>query len=150
MRLWSISPSLLDGKGLTALWREGLLALNVLKGKTKGYKNHPQLIRFKECDNPVQAITDYLHFVCDEADSRGYNYSRHKLSTRSNNPEVIQVSAGQIEFEYKHIKNKILTRSPKEIGRLQRSDFISPIGVELHRMIDVDMMNDNVESWEKV
>jgi len=150
MRLWSISPSLLDGKGLTALWREGLLALNVLKGKTKGYKNHPQLIRFKECDNPVQAITDYLHFICDEADSRGYNYDRRKLSTRSNNPEVIIISAGQMYFEVEHLKNKILTRSPKEIGRLQRSEFINPTGVELHRMFDVDMLNSNVEVWERV
>jgi hypothetical protein len=150
MRLWSISPSLLDKAGLGALWREGLLALNVLKGKTKGYKNHPQLVRFKECENPVQAITDYMHFICDEADSRGYSFNRHKLGTRSNNPEVIVVSAGQIRFEYSHIKNKILTRAPKEIARLQISDFINPIGVELHRMFDVNMMNDNVESWERV
>lgn len=148
MRIWSISPSLIDGKGLTALWREGLLALNVLKGKTKGYKNHPQLIRFKECDNPVQAITDYLHFVCDEADSRGYNYDRHKLSTRSNNPEVIQVSAGQVRFEYRHIKTKILTRSPKEIGKLPESD--RDCYNLLHSMFDVNMMDDRVENWEKI
>nr|WP_243687290.1 pyrimidine dimer DNA glycosylase/endonuclease V [Methanobacterium formicicum] len=47
MRLWSLHPKYLDVKGLVALWREGLLARAVLKGKTKGYTNHPQLIRFK-------------------------------------------------------------------------------------------------------
>ena len=45
MRLWSLHPMYLDVKGLVALWREGLLARAVLKGKTKGYTNHPQLIR---------------------------------------------------------------------------------------------------------
>lgn len=146
MRLWSISPVLIDNKGLTALWREGLLALNVLKGKTKGYKNHPQLIRFKECENPVQAITDYLHFIVDEADSRGYNYDRSKLSTRSNNPEIIVISAGQMRFEYRHIKNKILTRNPKEIFRLPLDEIDY---IPLHRMFDVDMKVDSLESWER-
>lgn len=147
MRIWSISPSLLDGKGLTALWREGLLALNVLKGKTKGYKNHPQLIRFKECDNPIQAITDYLHFVCDEANNRDYNYDRSKLSTRSNNPEIIIISAGQMRFEYRHIKNKILTRSSKEIFRLPLNELDY---IPLHKMFDVDMKDDMLETWERV
>ena len=48
MRLWSIHPSYLDRKGLVALWGEGLLAKNILEGKTKGFKNHPQLERFKK------------------------------------------------------------------------------------------------------
>lgn len=56
MRLWSIHLSYLDVKGLVALWREGLLAQNVLLGNTKGYKNHPPLIRFKDTKNPVGAI----------------------------------------------------------------------------------------------
>ena len=47
MRIWSIHPKYLDTKGLVALWRETLLAKNVLEEKTKGYKYHPQLIRFK-------------------------------------------------------------------------------------------------------
>ena len=47
MRLWSIHPKYLDSKGLIACWREGLLAQKVLLGETKGYKNHPQLDRFK-------------------------------------------------------------------------------------------------------
>jgi hypothetical protein len=51
MRLWSIHPKYLDAKGLVALWRETLLAKHVLEGKTKGYKNHPQLNRFKRSKN---------------------------------------------------------------------------------------------------
>ncbi len=52
MRLWSLHPSYLDAKGLVALWREGLLAQAVLSGQTHGYKNHPQLERFKSQPHP--------------------------------------------------------------------------------------------------
>jgi Pyrimidine dimer DNA glycosylase len=53
MRLWTVHPKYLDAKGLVALWREGLLAQKVLRGATKGYKHHPQLIRFRAQRNPV-------------------------------------------------------------------------------------------------
>jgi hypothetical protein len=45
MRLWTLHPRYLDVKGLTAAWREALLAQKVLAGFTIGYMNHPQLIR---------------------------------------------------------------------------------------------------------
>lgn len=47
MRVWSVHPRYLDRQGLTAGWREGLLAQKVLTGTTKGYRNHPQLRRFR-------------------------------------------------------------------------------------------------------
>jgi hypothetical protein len=56
MRLWSIHPEYLDANGLVALWREALLAQNVLLGNTKGYKKHPQLNRFKNTAYPIGAI----------------------------------------------------------------------------------------------
>lgn len=34
MRLWSLHPKYLDTKGLLAVWRETLLAQNVLLGHT--------------------------------------------------------------------------------------------------------------------
>jgi hypothetical protein len=71
MRLWSLSPEYLDRMGLLAVWREGLLAKKVLQGKTKGYKNHPQLIRFKAFKNPINAINSCLYFVFLESQKRG-------------------------------------------------------------------------------
>ncbi|WP_298458968.1 pyrimidine dimer DNA glycosylase/endonuclease V [uncultured Cellulomonas sp.] len=47
MRIWSVHPGYLDRQGLTACWREGLLVQKVLTGTTKGYRNHPQLRRFR-------------------------------------------------------------------------------------------------------
>ena len=80
MRLWSLHPSLLDTKGLVALWRESLLAKNVLENKTKGYKNHPQLIRFRTFANPGDAINYYLSEILKEAVRRNYNFDRTKIN----------------------------------------------------------------------
>jgi hypothetical protein len=67
MRLWSVHPSLLDPKGLVALWREGLLAQKVLQGRTTGYRSHPQLHRFRQSGEPLAAIATYLWAVHDAA-----------------------------------------------------------------------------------
>ena len=56
MRLWTLHPKYLDRQGLLGLWREALLAQAVLSGVTRGYKNHPQLERFKKHPHPRQAI----------------------------------------------------------------------------------------------
>ena len=52
MRLWTLHPRYLDARGLVALWREALLAQKVLRGKTRGYRAHPQLQRFREQADP--------------------------------------------------------------------------------------------------
>jgi len=57
MRLWSLHPKYLDRQGLLAVWREGLLARKVLEGKTRGYRNHPQLVRFREQKDPFLRST---------------------------------------------------------------------------------------------
>ena len=61
MRLWSIHPKYLDVKGLVALWREGLLAQNVLLGNTKGYTHHPQLNRFRDTNNPLGLVPTWRY-----------------------------------------------------------------------------------------
>ncbi|MEM3614630.1 MAG: pyrimidine dimer DNA glycosylase/endonuclease V, partial [Nitrososphaerales archaeon] len=79
MRLWSIHPKYLDSRGLVALWREGLLAKRVLEGKTRGYVNHPQLIRFKLYDKPIDLIDAYLTQIYYEAEKRGYLFDYSKI-----------------------------------------------------------------------
>ncbi len=56
MRVWSLHPKYLDPQGLVALWRESLLARAVLKGETKGYRQHPQLLRFQQHADPLGAM----------------------------------------------------------------------------------------------
>lgn len=60
MRIWSLHPCLLDRRALVACWRETLLAQKVLRGLTRGYTNHPQLIRFRAHPQPLEAVAAYL------------------------------------------------------------------------------------------
>jgi len=79
MRLWSLHPRCLDGKGLVALGREGLLAQKILLGETRGYKSHPQLKRFLEAQDPLLAIGCYLTVVAEEASRHGYSFDKSKI-----------------------------------------------------------------------
>ncbi len=118
MRLWSLHPSYLDAKGLVALWREGLLALAVLRGKTRGYRNHPQLLRFKDAPDPVKAILSYLRYVHEEASTRGYRFDGRKLGRVKDCPRI-QVTRGQLAYELQHLKAKLRRRDPSRYRALQ-------------------------------
>jgi hypothetical protein len=107
MRLWSLHPKYLDAIGLVALWREALLAQKVLEGKTKGYRNHPQLIRFKNTRDPLLYIGTYLYFVHLEARRRRYEFDASKIKKFSSEIEKIPVKRGQIEYEFEHLLEKL-------------------------------------------
>lgn len=109
MRLWSLHPRYLDPKGLVALWREALLAQNVLLEKTCGYKHHPQLQRFKATRNPAGAIASYLRMVADEADQRGYRFDRSKIAKRAIRSSL-PVTHGQLVYELGHLLGKLKIR----------------------------------------
>jgi hypothetical protein len=79
MRLWSVHPGYIDTRGIVALWREGLLAQKVLTGATKGYGNHPQLVRFRKTGDAVGSIGAYLEGVLGEAIERGFNFNETKI-----------------------------------------------------------------------
>ena len=111
MRLWSLHPRYLDAQGLVALWREALLAKAVLQGKTRGYRHHPQLERFKAHGSPRYAINAYLRSVHAEATSRGYSFDAGKIgSTRA--VSRMPVTAGQLRHEWHHLLHKLSVRNP--------------------------------------
>jgi hypothetical protein len=120
VRLWSIHPRHLDAKGLVALWREGLLARAVLRGKTRGktrgYRHHPQLERFRRRADPVAAIDAYLRCVCNEAVARGYRFDRRKLGPAARIARQA-VHAGQIDHEWKHLLAKLRLRDRRRWSR---------------------------------
>lgn len=141
MRLWSIHPSYLDAKGLVALWRESLLAQSVLLGKTKGYKNHPQLFRFKNTKNPLGAIADYLKEVYNEAMERGYHFDGTKIIEETLNGQI-QVTSGQLEYEFNHLLNKLQKRDSERYQTLrqERPIKINPLFTEV---------TGEIEKWER-
>ena len=142
MRLWSLHPKYLDSKGLVALWREGLLAKAVLEGKTKGYKNHPQLERFKSHSKPVKAINNYLYCVVLEAEERGYNFDKTKVKSFKLEENIL-VTDKQVKYEFNHLLKKLKKRDKdkhKEISNLKK--------IEPHPIIKIKA--GPVEKWEKV
>jgi hypothetical protein len=145
VRLWSVHPKHLDTKGLVALWREGLLALAVLKGKTRGYKNHPQLERFRETECPVAVMQSYLMAVRDEAMARGYHFRKDRLGKahqKIKSVGKIPVTQGQFAFEAQHLLRKLKVRSPERARDFQLEC------VELHPLFF--LVEGGVASWERV
>ena len=109
MRLWTIHPKHLDTKGLVALWREGLLAQKVLQGRTRGYRHHPQLFRFRATRNPSAAIAAYLAVVHEESVRRGYRFDRSKIDTKRSRQKIVETK-GQLLYEWEHLKAKLKVR----------------------------------------
>jgi hypothetical protein len=109
MRLWTLHPKHLDARGLVAVWREGLLAQAVLEGRTRGYRNHPQLIRFRNSTSPVDCIGRYLEAVHAEASRRGYRFDRRRIVSRKRSRRIV-ATTGQLEFEWRHLAGKLADR----------------------------------------
>jgi len=141
MRLWSLHPRYLDARGLVALWREGLLAQAVLRGETKGYQHHPQLLRFMQHPEPQSAIDFYLEQVLLEAQQRGYHFDAAKI-VAGQHPVTIPVTAGQVAYELEHLKRKLTVRAPNKLALLavDGAFLLNPLFV---------VVPGDIESWEK-
>jgi hypothetical protein len=142
MRIWSLHPRYLDRQGLTACWRETLLAQAVLAGRTRGYTAHPQLQRFRAVERPTAVIGAYLLGVAEEADARGYRFDRSRIDEPAVLGAAIPVTSGQLDLEWSHLSAKLGVRSPelRERWRGVRHPETHPLFVE----VDGD-----VEPWER-
>ncbi len=143
MRLWSLHPKYLDAKGLVALWREGLLAQKVLLGKTKGYRNHPQLNRFKGHLSPKSAIGRYLLEVWEEATRRDYSFDRTKVKNAGGEFRPIKVTRGQLRYEWEHLRKKLRRRDPARFKTMKKNQRVAQ-----HPSFRV--VAGRVEKWEKI
>jgi len=141
MRLWTVHPGYLDAKGLTAAWREGLLAQKVLAGKTRGYARHPQLLRFRSQPQPLRAVAAFLTGIAEEAQRRGYRFDQTKILThRATAP--IEETTGQLLYEWKHLRKKLRERAPQIYSRLRR--ITTPDAHPLFRIVP-----GKVRDWER-
>ena len=140
MRLWSLHPKYLDAKGLVAVWREGLLAQKVLQGKTKGYRNHPQLDRFKNHQNPMSAIGNYLAIIWGEASQWGYRFDKSKIVDRAECAKI-PVSTGQLKHEWDWLMSKLRSRDADRYKECLKID-----NIECHPLFEV--VNGPVADWE--
>ena len=141
MRLWTLHPRYLDAKGLVAAWREALLAQKVLSRGTKGYRHHPQLVRFQETPDPLAVIGAFLVGLEREAKERGYHFDSSKIL----NPQfrgTIPESRGQLLYEWNHLMCKLRVRAPQMAHQFQ--SVKSPDPHPLFRLIAGE-----ARSWEK-
>lgn len=141
MRLWSINPKYLDRLGLLGVWREGLLAQKVLLGETKGYKNHPQLIRFRETKDPILYIGTYLYYIYLEGKRRGYNFELNKIIKYDENLDKIPVNSGQVKFEFNLLLRKTNERDKEWYEKIKNTKDI-----EVHPLFYVK--EGPIEKWE--
>ena len=143
MRLWSLDPKYLDRAGLLAVWRESLLAKKVLEGKTKGYKNHPQLERFKNNSDFLNQINHYLNGIFQEAKNRNYNFNQKKISLLKPLRKRIKVSSGQLVYEFQHLLKKLKIRDRKKYQELKKIKK-----AKAHFLFSV--VSGPVAKWEKI
>lgn len=142
MRIWSLHPRYLDPQGLVALWREALLAQAVLAGRTRGYRNHPQIERFRVLPDPCSVVGGYLQGVHAEAVVRGYAFDRSKFVCEQT-PAPLTVTEGQLAHEWQHLMRKLAARNPALHDRWRLVG--SP---ECHPLFRV--RPGPIESWERV
>ena len=109
-------------------------------GKTRGYRNHPQLQRFKSQDEPLKTIDTYLYQVYLESQRRGYNFKREKIGNEFIDYQI-PVSSGQMEYEFQHLRKKLKLRNISMYRKLQELDKLTPNPI--FRVVDGD-----VEDWE--
>lgn len=173
MRIWSLHPSLLDRRALVACWRETLLAQKVLRGLTRGYTNHPQLIRFRAHPQPLEAVAAYLSGLADEADARGYSFNRALIGagedsagentsgencTGKNSADKVEnpytsvaripVPLGQLEYELAFLQHKVAGRDPEWEHQLsERLAARGELAACAHPLFEV--VPGAIEPWEK-
>ncbi|MGB1580239.1 MAG: pyrimidine dimer DNA glycosylase/endonuclease V [Nevskiales bacterium] len=142
MRIWSLHPRYLDPKGLVALWRETLMAQKVLRGDLPAYEKHPQLQRFWSQEAPLACVAAYLRTIHAEASERGYRFDRSKINRKRGQPATIALHAGQLQYEWRYLLDKLARRSPQWYQRYH--DFKTPAAHPLFRIVPGD-----IEHWEK-
>ncbi|MFC1483874.1 pyrimidine dimer DNA glycosylase/endonuclease V [Candidatus Neomarinimicrobiota bacterium] len=142
MRLWTVHPRYLDSPGLVALWREGLLAQAVLAGLTRGYRHHPQLLRFREESDSLMAIGSYLMAVHEESEVRGFQFERSKILHPGAATEIVEAE-GQLLYEWEHLRRKLMRRNP------ERFDLFKALTApEPHPLFRI--APGPVQNWERV
>jgi hypothetical protein len=142
VRLWTLHPKYLDAKGLVALWREALLAQKVLRGETKGYRRHPQLLRFSQTTNPSASLAAYLVAVHAEATQRGYHFDISKIGSVRARGQVFE-TRGQLLYEWRHLQRKLKLRDAKKHKEVRATKIPAP-----HPLFRI--RPGKIRDWEKV
>ena len=114
MRLWSLHPQVSRSRRNWS--RSGAKPCSprrCSRAQTKGYRNHPQLQRFRTQPSPVSAIAAYLRAVHEEATHRRYRFDAGRIAPGATAPLIAVCSQGQLDFEWRHLITKLEARAPR-------------------------------------
>ena len=84
----------------------------------------------------------YLQAIHNEATLRGYLFDATRIGRQPRIVESIKVTRGQLQYEWQHLRGKLLERDPKSLKNLGDRRCIVP-----HPAFVV--VRGKVESWEK-
>lgn len=90
----------------------------------------------------MSAIGFYLYHVYAEAASRGYNFAVDKILVVPTEITPIEISEGQIRFEFELLRSRLRTRDPERCERLSGTAEIEPHPIFI-------VVSGNIEPWEK-
>ena len=128
--------------GLGAQWREALLAQKVTEGKTKGWRNHPQLDRFKYHLKPMEAVGFYLKELHVESLKRSYKYNYSKIHYPDAVVDSVNLSLGQLQYEFDLLQERLKKRTPKKYEENTRIRIL-----QAHPLFNI--VPGLPEKWEK-
>ena len=118
-----------------------MLAQKVLTGETRGYRHHPQVVRFRAQADPPAVIASFLAGLAEEAHRRGYRFDVTKILPRRC-PERLPETDGQLLYEWSHLKAKLRARAPQMFRELRRVAIPEP-----HPLFRI--VRGGVRDWER-
>ncbi len=93
-----------------------------MEEKTKGYKNHPEIRRFKSYKNPIEAINSYLTYIWLEAERRNFNFNASKIKILKLE-KIIPITTEELRFEFEHLIHKLKARDYNQFMKLRVVGF---------------------------
>ena len=117
----------------------------IQRGRTKGYRHHPQLARFRDRPSPAASIAEYLRAVHAEPLERGYRFDAGRIGPNrvpGRVRDAIDVPRGQIAFEWNHLRKKLAARAPE--WRAPETAAASVLAHPLFRVVD-----GGIADWER-
>lgn len=105
-----------------------------------GYRQHPQLERFRRHPAPTAAIAAYLQVIYEEGQRRNYHFNASKILAPPS-PEKIALTRGQLLYEWQHLLGKLLQRDRDRYEALQTIAVPDP-----HPLFE--LQEGGIEPWE--
>jgi hypothetical protein len=115
-------------------------------GDTRGWRNHPQLDRFKDHSETMDAIGFYPLKIREEASFRGHSYDGSKIRRPINRVALTSITTGQLLYEFSLLLERTRLRMPAWHEKL-REVYDLPKAYPLFEVVEGDVGRWEVSYW---